>query len=144
MKRFVYKTEKYTSEYYLRQAIFKYERLVFGELTSEFMKEHEITEEEYNPEDEMSDEELAQRVRNRRNSLISQSDFYVQSDYPSTPEGLEAVKAYRQALRDIPSQKGFPRNIQWPEVPVVLMRGKDKVLGLAKTSGLAKVGIYYA
>ncbi len=134
MKRFVYKTEKYTSEYSLRQSIFKYERLAFGELTPEFMKEHEITEEEYNPEDEMTDEELASRVRYRRDSMISSTDFYVQPDYPSDPEGLEAVKAYRQALRDIPEQSGFPRNVQWPEMPAVLSTGKAKL-------GLAKVGI---
>lgn len=134
MKRYIYKTEKHTSEYSLRQAVFKYERLAFGKLTPEFMKEHEITEEEYNPEDEMSDEQLASRVRMRRDSMISRTDFYVQPDYPSDPEGLEAVKAYRQALRDIPEQSGFPRNVQWPEMPAVLSTGKSKL-------GLARVGI---
>lgn len=136
MKRFVYKTEKYASEYALRQAIFKHERLVFGKLTPELMKAHEIVEEEYNPEDEMTDEELASRVRMRRNSMISHTDFYVQPDYPSDSEGLEAVKAYRQALRDVPEQSGFPRNVQWPSLPSVLSRDK----GLA-TVGLAKVGV---
>lgn len=120
MKRFVYKTEKYASEYYLRQAIFKHERLVFGKLTPEFMSQHGVTEEEYNPEDEMTDEELASRIRMRRDSMISRTDFYVQPDYPSDSEGLEAVKAYRQALRDVPEQSGFPRNVQWPEKPSVL------------------------
>ena len=134
MKRYVYKTEKHISEYSLRQAIFNHERLAFGELTPEFMKEHEITEEEYNPEDEMTDEELASRVRYQRDSMLSRTDFYVQPDYPSDPEGLEAVKAYRQALRDVPEQSGFPRNVQWPEMPTVLSTGKAKL-------GLAKVGI---
>lgn len=134
MKRYIYKTEKHTSEYSLRQAIFKHERLAFGKLTPEFMKEHEITEEEYNPEDEMTDEQLASRVRMRRDSMISRTDFYVQPDYPSDPEGLEVVKVYRQALRDIPEQSGFPRNVQWPEMPAVLSTGKSKL-------GLARVGI---
>ena len=141
MIRYTYKDKKYISMYTLRQAIWDNDHTIFGDLTEELKIRFNITEEEYNPEDEMSDEELAQRVRNKRNSLISQSDFYVQPDYPSTAEGLEAVKAYRQALRDVPSQTGFPRNAQWPEVPPVLMTGKDKALGLAKTSGLAKVGI---
>lgn len=136
MKRYIYKSEKYTSEHSLRQAIFKHERLAFGKFTPEFMKAHEIVEEEYNPEDEMTDEELASRVRMRRDSMISRTDFYVQSDYPSDPEGLEAVKAYRQALRDVPEQSGFPRNVQWPSLPSVLSRAK----GLA-TVGLAKVGV---
>lgn len=120
MKRYIYKTEKHTSEYSLRQAIFKHERLVFGKLTPEFMSQHGVTEEEYNPEDEMTDEELASRIRMRRDSMISRTDFYVQPDYPSDSEGLEAVKAYRQALRDVPEQSGFPRNVQWPEKPSVL------------------------
>lgn len=134
MIRYTYKDEKYTSMYILRQAIWENDHTIFGDLTEELKIRFKITEEEYNPEDEMSDEELAQRVRNRRNSLISQSDFYVQSDYPSTPEGLEAVKAYRQALRDITEQKGFPRNVEWPEIPNVLRTGES-------TLRLAKVGI---
>lgn len=136
MKRYIYKTEKFTSEYSLRQAIFKHERLAFGKLTPEFMKEHEITEEEYNPEDEWTDDQWADMVRRKRDSLISRTDFYVQPDYPSDPAGLEAVKAYRQALRDIPEQSGFPRNVQWPSIPSALSRDK----GLA-TVGLAKVGV---
>lgn len=136
MKRFVYKTEKYASEYYLRQAIFKHERLVFGKLTPEFMKEHEITEEEYNPEDEWTDDQWADRVRRKRDSLISGTDYYILPDYPSTPDGIEAVKQYRQDLRDITLQSGFPRNVQWPSLPSALSRAK----GLA-TVGLAKVGV---
>lgn len=134
MIRYTYKDNKYTSMYTLRQAIWENDHTIFGDLTEELKIRFKITEEEYNPEDEMSDEELAQRVRNRRNSLISQSDFYVQPDYPSTPEGLEAVKAYRQALRDITEQKGFPRNVEWPEIPNVLRTGES-------TLRLAKVGI---
>ena len=124
MKRYIYKSEKHTSEYSLRQAIFKHERFVFGKLTPEFMSQHGVTEEEYNPEDEMTDEELASRVRYQRDSLISRTDFYVQPDYPSDPEGLEAVKSYRQALRDVPEQSGFPRNVQWPEMPSALSGDK--------------------
>lgn len=132
MLRYTYKDKKYTSLYTLRQAIWDNDHTIFGNITEELKIRFNITEEEYDPEDEMSDEELAQRVRNRRNSLISQSDFYVQPDYPSTPEGLETVKAYRQALRDITEQEGFPRNVQWPEAPSVLQTGKTSTLGLAK------------
>lgn len=121
MKRFIYRSEKHVSEYSLRQAIGKYEQLAFGKLTPEFMSQHGVTEEEYSPEDEMTDEELASRVRMRRNSMISRTDFYVQPDYPSDPEGLEAVKAYRQALRDISEQSGFPRQIEWPEIPAMVI-----------------------
>lgn len=136
MKRYIYKTEKHTSEYSLRQAIFKHERLAFGKLTPEFMKEHEIVEEEYNPEDEWTDDQWADMVRRKRDSLISGTDYYILPDYPSTPDGIEAVKQYRQDLRDITLQSGFPRNVQWPSLPNVLSRAK----GLA-TVGLAKVGV---
>ena len=30
---------------------------------------------------------------------------------------LAKIKAYRQALRDVPSQEGFPDNVVWPEEP---------------------------
>lgn len=136
MIRYTYKDKKYTSLYTLRQAIWDNDHTIFGDLTDELKTRFNITEEEYNPEDEMTDEELASRVRMRRDSLISRTDFYVQPDYPSDPAGLEAVKAYRQALRDIPEQSGFPRNVQWPSLPSALSRDK----GLA-TVGLAKVGV---
>lgn len=136
LTRYLYNSKKYNNQYALRQAIFENQRVAFGKFTPEIMKEFSITEEKYNPEDEMTDEELASRVRMRRDSLISRTDFYVQPDYPSDPEGLEAVKAYRQALRDIPEQSGFPRNVQWPSLLNALSRDK----GLA-TVGLAVLGI---
>lgn len=136
LTRYLYNSKKYNSQYGLRQAIFENQRVAFGEFTPELMKEFSVVEERYNPEDEMTDEELAARVRMRRDSLISRTDFYVQPDYPNDPAGFEAVKAYRQALRDVPEQSGFPRNVQWPPLPSVLSRDK----GLA-TVGLAKVGV---
>ena len=135
--RYIYNNQKYTSLYSLRQAIWQNERKAYGELKTQEEFDNldlKVTLEEYNPEDELPDEAIAQRIRNERNSLISQTDFYVQPDDPSTPEGLEAVKAYRQALRDITEQKGFPRNVEWPEVPNVLRTGES-------TPRLAKVGI---
>lgn len=136
LTRYLYNSKKYNSQYGLRQAIFENQRVAFGEFTPELMKEFSVVEEKYNPEDEMTDEELASRVRYQRDSKLFRTDFYVQPDYPSDLEGLEAVKAYRQALRDITLQSGFPRNVQWPSLPSVLSRAK----GLA-TVGLAKVGV---
>lgn len=135
--RYIYNKQKYTSLYSLRQAIWQNEKMAYGDPKTQEEFNNlglKVTIEEYDPIDEMSDEEVAQMVRNRRDSLIAESDFYVQSDYPSTPEGLEAVKAYRQALRDITEQKGFPRNVEWPEIPNVLRTGES-------TLRLAKVGI---
>lgn len=134
LTRYLYKANKYNSQYDLRQAIFEDQKIAFGEFTPELKKEFNVTEEQYNSEDELTDEQLASRVRAQRDSKLFRTDFYVQPDYPSDPEGLEAVKAYRQALRDIPEQSGFPRNVQWPEMPTVLSAKKSKL-------GLAKVGI---
>lgn len=75
-------------------------------------------------------------VRRKRDAMISGTDYYILPDYPSTHDGIEAVKRYRQDLRDITLQSGFPRNVQWPSLPSALSRAK----GLA-TIGLAKVGV---
>ena len=42
------------------------------------------------------------------------------SDYPIDAETRAAVSAYRQALRDVPQQEGFPYAIVWPEKPVIV------------------------
>lgn len=136
MIRYTYKDKKYTSLYTLRQAIWDNDHTIFGDLTDELKTRFNITEEEYNPEDEWTDNQWAEMVRRKRDSLISGTDYYILPDYPSTPDGIEAVKQYRQDLRDITLQRGFPRNVQWPTLPSVLNRDK----GLA-TVGLAKVGV---
>lgn len=136
MIRYTYKDKKYTSLYTLRQAIWDNDHTIFGDLTEELKTRFNIAEEEYNPEDEWTDDQWATMVRRKRDSLISGTDYYILPDYPSTPDGIEAVKQYRQDLRDITLQSGFPRNVQWPTLPSALSRDK----GLA-TVGLAKVGV---
>lgn len=64
--------------------------------------------------------EAKQAVRSKRDALLAESDYYLQPDYPATEEGLKAFKAYRQALRDVPQQEGFPYAIVWPEKPVIV------------------------
>lgn len=65
-------------------------------------------------------DELEEQARQKRDSLISQTDYLLMADYPISAEDLEAVKKYRQALRDVPQQKGFPKSISWPELPAFL------------------------
>ena len=62
-------------------------------------------------------EDLATKIRIQRNSLLKQTDYLMMSDYPIESDRLAKVKIYRQALRDIPEQSGFPRTIAWPEKP---------------------------
>ena len=60
---------------------------------------------------------LAASARQKRNRLIAATDYLVMPDYPIEPDRLAKVKTYRQALRDVPEQSGFPRTITWPEKP---------------------------
>lgn len=121
MKRYIYNGETYQSEYAVRQAIWKHENTIFGEFNSEALG---VTVEEYEPEVakpvELTDEEVAERMRLKRDKLLEASDYYMMVDYPSTDDGVVAVKAYRQALRDITKQEGFPNEIEWPALPTVL------------------------
>ena len=52
-------------------------------------------------------------VRNQRNSLIAETDWMALSDNTMTPEWA----TYRQALRDITAQAGFPYSVIWPTKP---------------------------
>ena len=66
-----------------------------------------------------SDEEYAQEARAYRNQLLEETDYLVVADYPISEQKREEFKAYRQLLRDIATQPGFPRNIEWPVKPVI-------------------------
>lgn len=70
-------------------------------------------------------EELAARIRIERDKRIAATDYLVMPDYPLDTNKIEEIKAYRQALRDIPQQPGFPWGgpddpaCPWPVVPVL-------------------------
>lgn len=53
----------------------------------------------------------------RRNALLAESDWTQLADVPLSAEQKAAWVAYRQQLRDVPSQTGFPDNISWPTKP---------------------------
>ena len=59
-------------------------------------------------------EMLATEVRSKRDKLLTKSDKYALSDYPITEDQKGLVATYRQALRDVPEQEGFPYQIVWP------------------------------
>ena len=56
-------------------------------------------------------------AREKRDKLLSETDWTQLSDSPLSDELREAYRIYRQALRDIPSQESFPASIIWPELP---------------------------
>lgn len=64
-------------------------------------------------------ERKSAEVRQERDRLLAATDYLLAADYPITAESLEAVKTYRQALRDVPEQETFPEEVAWPEKPAV-------------------------
>ncbi len=66
---------------------------------------------------EVSPDLAARRARYKRDRLLNESDWVRLRAYdrgePVPPEWL----AYRQALRDITEQPGFPYEIEWPQRP---------------------------
>lgn len=65
-------------------------------------------------------EEVAQWIENKsaelraiRNFLLQETDYLALVDSTLTPE----MVAYRQGLRDITAQEGFPENVVWPIKP---------------------------
>ena len=81
-------------------------------------------------------EEAAAQVRSLRDKLLSESDAMMAIDRLGleVPSGSNftawlsflrgigdaltgAIKNYRQALRDLPEQEGFPFDVEWPDKP---------------------------
>jgi hypothetical protein len=62
----------------------------------------------------MKDAEQAKAVRADRNRRLADSDWTQLAD---APVDKTAWATYRQALRDVPAQSGFPWNVQWPDTP---------------------------
>lgn len=56
---------------------------------------------------------LPNDMRGKRNKLLAETDYLALSDNTMTSE----MQTYRQALRDITSQAGFPTNVTWPTKP---------------------------
>lgn len=61
--------------------------------------------------------DTADEIRARRDRLLAATDWVVLPDSPLDAQSLEAVKIYRQALRDVPQQEHFPGAITWPRMP---------------------------
>lgn len=69
------------------------------------------------PDDEQKaamDATQAANVRADRNRRLSECDW---TQLPDAPVDHAAWATYRQALRDVSSQPGFPWNVQWPSQP---------------------------
>jgi hypothetical protein len=65
---------------------------------------------------EMKDAAKEAEVREERNRRLAEQDYYMLADAPFSEEAVAEIAAYRQALRDITSQEGFPYNVVWPVI----------------------------
>ena len=84
--------------------------------------------EAYNGEMTVEDVPLtADEARSERNKLLEESDWTQVLDAPIDAATREAYRAYRQDLRDITEQEGFPETITWPELPSVTKADPDPV-----------------
>lgn len=66
----------------------------------------------------ISIEEQAAAARARRDAWLAASDWTQMADAPGGAKQAARWRAYRAALRDVPSQPGFPAAIAWPEAPL--------------------------
>lgn len=59
-------------------------------------------------------DELGKLVKDKRDVLLAATDTEALSDRTMS----DAMTAYRQALRDVPQQAGFPTDVVWPVKPI--------------------------
>mgnify|MGYP003109910884 FL=1 len=69
-----------------------------------------------NREDPNAEENLLQSKKQERTAFLKESDWTTSTDSPLTDEQKSEAITYRQALRDLPAQNGFP-NIAFPTKP---------------------------
>jgi len=65
----------------------------------------------------MKDAEQAKSVRQSRDDKLKETDWVVIKNLESNANIPGIWEVYRQALRDIPTQSGFPWTIVWPTQP---------------------------
>ena len=64
------------------------------------------------------DAQQGQVVRDDRNKRLAECDWTQLADSPLDADGKLAWALYRQTLRMVPEQPGFPWNVQWPPAPM--------------------------
>ena len=85
----------------------------FGFTVADFPNAPTPEKPNYNPDQRQLEQE-ADEARTQRDALLSQSDWTQVSD---APVDQAAWAEYRQELRDVPQQSGFPEKINWPSKP---------------------------
>jgi hypothetical protein len=62
-----------------------------------------------------ADTRKAAYIREQRNEKLAATDWTQAADVPQSVK--DSYAPYRQALRDLPTQSGFPNQVVWPTQP---------------------------
>jgi hypothetical protein len=89
----------------------------FPDTTEADYEVKEITDEEFETYLTPTAEQTAATVRAQRNALLTACDWTQLSDSPLSDKTKALWATYRQELRDVPEQDGFPDEVTWPEEP---------------------------
>lgn len=60
---------------------------------------------------------IEEDVKSKRKALLEETDYLMMSDYPISDSNRAKLSEYRQALRDITKQSGYPNSVVWPKLP---------------------------
>ena len=95
----------------------------------------------FTPPNQQSSETLFAILRYERDRRLADTDYMAMPDYPLDDPLKRAVQAYRQALRDLPSQEGAPWDgggeaTPWPEIPSVLQEQQGSSTSSVYTPGV--------
>lgn len=71
--------------------------------------------------------EAAANVRKERNRRLAEIDWTQTIDAPISQKSREALRTYRQELRNITEQPGFPEEVIWPVRPEITKADPDPV-----------------
>ena len=97
-----------------------YKRLARQEAMANFHRANllESMQVAYNRACSENDEETAaEYARKIRDKLLAECDWTQTIDSPLNTAKKATWATYRQSLRDIPEQQGFPLNVNFPEKP---------------------------
>lgn len=70
---------------------------------------------------------LAKEIREKRNQLLAETDWTQTIDAPISAASRETIREYRQNLRNITEQEGFPNTVAWPICPKIEKADPDPV-----------------
>lgn len=74
------------------------------------------------PSKDNLDDYMKSEIRSERNRLLEDTDKYLTiPDYPISDIEKEQLIKYRQGLRDLTDQRGFPNKVKWPVRPDFLV-----------------------